>query len=215
MIRSRFLVVAVLSFFSIGPLGMNIAHGGDGPPVSRTVPEFSGVQVASGIHAAVRFGAPQRVVLLGDKDLLTHVVTEVTGGRLVVKMDGKPAQGGGVKVEITSPRIEFLGGSGGSEVRASEVAGEHCEVKLSGGSTAMADGQVRSLSVAVSGGGQANLGHLTAASVTIQMSGGSHGQVVASKEITGALSGGSELSVLHSPAARRIATSGGSKVRYE
>jgi hypothetical protein len=179
------------------------------------VANFTGVEVASGIHATVRFGMPQRVTVTGPQALIARVVTEVVDGRLSVKLPQKSVRNAAaVEVEIISPKTNYLSVRDGAEVRAAEIASEHFELKLSRGSTVFMDGQVRALQLEVSSGATANLANLTAATAKVKMDGQSHSQVKAKQEIAGSLSNGAELVVLGKPAVKDVHADTGAKVEY-
>jgi hypothetical protein len=210
---------------------------GNGRLVSdaRDTPEFTRIAVGGGLHVEATIG-PQRVELTIDENLLRYVDTVVVDGELRVETrDGynlDPSDGAGVV--IASPVLTGVGLSGGCQGSAEVSPSEHQVFKLSGASElTVPNVDAQFLDVELSGSSDLNLtGHteeldahesgtsslesqVTAATVTIEMSGASDTKLHASQSVTGHLSGASHLVVSGSPTMREIETSGLSWVRFD
>lgn len=172
---------------------------GSGNVVSepRDVETFTGIEVSGGIDLVlvVDPDAPVSVTVIHDDNLLERILTEVSGGTLEIsRRGGLGILGDGGRVEVTTPVLETLGASGGSDVTGS--------------------GSLDELELGASGGSDVDLTDLTVASMTIDVSGGSDARVNVEDEIVGNASGGSDIRIIGEPN-QSIDVSGGSDVSSE
>ncbi|MHB8872955.1 MAG: head GIN domain-containing protein [Myxococcaceae bacterium] len=203
----------------------------------REVGAFEAVNVSFGLTAEVRLGETTSVTIEADENLLPLFVTEVKDGRLDVTLDNAfglfPTAS--PKVTIVTPRltaVEASGGStivawasegadftavasGGSTVTVCELSTERVSATASGGSRIKLVGTSHELTAVFSGGSGLDSRGLGAESVTLDGSGGAYGKLIATSELSGSISGGSVFTVRGSPSTARLATSGGSFVRYD
>jgi hypothetical protein len=133
----------------------------DLPSEEREVPSFSGINVAvSGVVYLVQ-GPTQKLVVEGNEKVLNDLITEVSNGRLTIRMPnrwrGRTDQ---LKVYITIPEIEQLSVSGSANIVAeSAVQSEKLSFSISGSGTIEIDDlTVRELTASVSGSGRLKLG---------------------------------------------------------
>jgi hypothetical protein len=186
-------VIAVMSIAACGPIG-----SGDLVSEEREVGEFEGIHVSGGIDLdlTVDPAAAVSVTVVYDDNLLERIETEVEGTTLVIRSRGSySVSGPGRLVEVTTPVLEELAASGGSDVDGS--------------------GTLDMLLIAASGGSDLDLSDLVAGSVSVNASGGSDVTVNVTEEVVGSASGGSDLTILGDPASQRIDVSGGADVNNE
>lgn len=204
---------------------------------SRKVGSFRAVAVSHGIRARVKLGSPAAATLKGDANLLALIVLEEKDGSLqtVVKDDQGLRPTRPIELEITTPTLESVAASGGSEVLAtasgsgrfdlassggaivkvSSIRSDDVSVASSGGSDVTLAGQTGKVSISTSGGSKLHARELISSEASVQGSGGAEIHVHAKERITGSLSGGSEVTVEGGPAKRTIATSGGAEVHFK
>jgi hypothetical protein len=186
-------VIAVMSIAACGPIG-----SGDLVSEEREVGEFEGIHVSGGIDLdlTVDPAAAVSVTVVYDDNLLERIETEVEGTTLVIRSRGSySVSGPGRLVEVTTPVLEELAASGGSDVDGS--------------------GTLDMLLIAASGGSDLDLSDLVAGSVSVNASGGSDVTVNVTEEVVGSASGGSDLIILGDPASQHIDVSGGADVNNE
>lgn len=134
-----------------------------GQPVekeTRNVKDFTRVSFGISGDLYISFGTDFKVVLEGDKSDLDDIVTEVTGGKLIIKKDNWGNLNEKVTVYVTMPEIEGLGvsGSGKAEIKDA-VKTDNLDLSVSGsGRLYTADISVTSLDVAISGSGDIIIG---------------------------------------------------------
>jgi hypothetical protein len=227
-------LVLPLSLLVSAPVLAQEAAGGR----AVDVPDFHGVAVGHGIRAEVRPGA-RSVRLEGSQEELSRVKVVVKEGVLRTEVEpGGPFFSPGLKdvrLYVTSPRVESIAASGGSQVdaEATRVEGfqlaasggsrvtlrsvDSRELKMaaSGGSVLKLEGRAEALEVAANGGSIIEAREVRAESLEVAASGGSQVKARPSRSIQGALSGGSMVTASREPERVQVQTSGGSRVRYE
>jgi len=140
----------------------------------RDVKGFTKVSFGVSGNLYISFGSEFKVVLEGDRKYLDEIITEVTGGRLIIKkenwrfhFDEK------VTVYVTMPEIEGLGvsGSGKAEIKDA-VKSDDLNLSVSGSGKLYANEiSVTNLDCSISGSGDIILGNGTASKTGISVSG--------------------------------------------
>jgi hypothetical protein len=229
----RALMLPIALLVSAPVLAQDAAKGG-----AIDVPDFRGVAVSHGIRAEVKPGT-KSVRLEGGGEELARVKVVVKDGVLRTEVERNStffSQGlKGVRLYVTSPRVESVTASGGSHVDAQATKADSFKVASSGGGEITIKGvDSKELEAAVSGGGQLRLEgradrlevqasggsiiearKLSVESLEVQASGGSRVEARPSKSLTGELSGGSMVKAARKPERAEVNTSGGSQVQYE
>jgi hypothetical protein len=231
-LRSLLLPAALL--LSVPALAQDAAAKGS----AIEVPDFRGVAVSHGIHAEVKPG-PKSVRLEGNKDDLARVKLEVKDGVLTTQVEkssmffNKGLKN--VRLYVTSPRVESVAASGGSDVDAeatrvdtfevaasggaevelSKVDSQKLQVAASGGSELTLEGRASELKITGSGGSVIQAGKVQSESLQVTASGGTRIEASPERSIQGALSGGSTVKAARKPASVQVNSSGGSQVQYE
>jgi Putative auto-transporter adhesin, head GIN domain len=230
-LRSLILPVALL--VSAPALAQDAAAKGN----TLEVPDFRGVAVSHGIRAEVKPG-PKSVRLEGNKDDLARVKLEVKDGVLTTQVEktsmffNKGLKN--VRLYVTSPRVESVAASGGSDVDAEATPVDSFEVAASGGSEVditrvdsqklvaaasggselRLEGRANEMKVAGSGGSIIEANGLRTEALHVTASGGTRVENSPERSIEGALSGGSMVKTSKKPASVQVNSSGGSQVQY-
>jgi hypothetical protein len=128
---------------------------------NRDVDGFTKVSFGVSGNLYINIGPEFKVVLEGDKDDLEDIITDVSGGRLVIKKENwRFNLNEKVTVNITMPEVEGLGvsGSGRAEIR-DVVKTNDLNLSVSGsGKLYTTDIQVSNLDCSISGSGNINVG---------------------------------------------------------
>lgn len=230
-LRSLLLPVALL--VSVPALAQDAAKGN-----TIEVPDFRGVAVSHGIRAEVKVG-PKSVRLEGNKDDLARVKLEVKDGVLTTQVEKSSMFSSkglkDVRLYVTSPRVESVAASGGSDVDAEATRVDTFEVAASGGSevdvtkvdsqkfVAAAsggselnlEGRAGELKIVGSGGSIIEANKLRTESLHVTASGGTRVENSPERSIEGLMSGGSMVKASKKPASVQVNSSGGSQVQYE
>jgi hypothetical protein len=89
---------------------------------TRDLKDFTKIGFGVAGNMSINFGSEFKVVLEGDKDVLSKIITEVTNGKLIIKKERESWISGWndkISVYITLPELKGLGvsGSGKAEVK--------------------------------------------------------------------------------------------------
>lgn len=170
MKRSIIFAAVVLALI----LGSGFAIGQSGAKENRNVSGFTKVSFGISGNMYISIGNEFKVTLEGDKDDLEDIITEVSGGRLVVKKENwRMNFNEKVDVYITMPELEGLGvsGSGKAEIK-SAVKTNDLSLSVSGsGKLYTSEVNVSELNCSISGSGNIMVGGGTASSADISISG--------------------------------------------
>jgi hypothetical protein len=231
---SRSLLLSLALLVSAPALAQDKAAPAPGP---IEVPDFHGVAVGHGIHAEVKPGA-KSVRLEGRAEDLARIKLEVKDGVLTTRVDkGSWRSSGikGVRLYVTSPRVEHVSASGGAHVDAEVTPANELELEASGGSELRVAGvDTKSLEVEASGGAEVSIrgraaemkvegsgGSVIQASkvqvetLEVEASGGARIEASPTQGLRGELSGGSTVQAASKPAKVQVESSGGSGVHYQ
>ncbi len=128
---------------------------------TRNVSGFTRVNFGVAGDLYINIGQDFKVVLEGDKSTLDDIVTEVSGGKLIIKQDSWLKNlDGKVTVFVTMPEIEGIGvsGSGKAEIKDA-VKTDNFDLNVSGsGKIFTSDITVSELDASISGSGDIIIG---------------------------------------------------------
>ncbi len=151
---------------------------------TRDLNGFSKVNFGISGNLYINIGSEFKVVLEGDASDLREVITEVRGGKLIIKRDNwRFRMNEKVTVYITMPELDGLGvsGSGKAEVRDA-LKGSDLNLGVSGsGKILTGNIEIDRLDCGISGSGNIELGgngHVSRADISISGSGNFSDDVV-------------------------------------
>ncbi|MEW5742816.1 MAG: head GIN domain-containing protein [Myxococcota bacterium] len=229
------------AFLALVPLVLSSCAGvhGSGAIVqvrADALPGFHEVDLAGGLHASIRRGPPG-VVLEGDDNIVAEYEVKVEGERLLVhpRADVALSPSRPVHAFISLPdlrKVVATGGvdvlvengvssslalelSGGVEFEAKDVKLAVLQVQASGGVEVDLSGAAENVDLHLSGGVDFDAKDLTAQTVILDASGGCDVDVVATESISGAASGGVDVTVRGNPPKSRVAGSGGASIEWK
>ena len=190
---------------------------------TRNVSGFTKVSFGIAGNLYINFGPEFKVVLEGDKKYIDDVITEVSGGKLVIKMENwrmnNWRMNEKVTVYITMPELNGLGvsGSGKAEIKDAVKTGD-LYLNVSGsGKLYISDITASALDCGISGSGDIILGgegNCSKANISISGSGNYMGESfkIGTAEIHISGSGNCTCNVTES---LRASVSGSGNVTYE
>lgn len=204
----------------------------------RRVGAFTKVAVGYGIDVVLTQGNGHGVEVTAPSDVIDKVITEVSGGKLTIKMEKNrswswKSKNDDISVAITMTTLDAITASGGSDVEArGKFQGDHLDIESSGGSDIELEVQYNSLTCNSSGGsdltleGQAKDVRVTASggsdveakqlevteSCDITASGGSDAYITVNGDLDATASGASDVYVFGDPRSVRQNSSGASDV---
>ncbi len=139
---------------------------------ARSVPAFTGVDLAGENNVIVHVGASQSVIVHADSNLLGRVTTRVRSGRLVIgTTPGNLNARTQMFVSVSVPSLDALTLPGDGNITATGVNSRSLTVALPGSGVIHATGTTARLEVRISGEGTALLGQLIARDVKAALGG--------------------------------------------
>ena len=130
---------------------------------ARSVPSFTGVDLAGENNVIVHVGASQSIIVHADSNLLGRVTTQVRSGNLVIgTTPGNLNAKTQMSVAVSLPSLDALTLNGDGNITVTGINGRSLTVALPGSGTIRAAGTTARLEVTVGGEGTALLSQLIA-----------------------------------------------------
>jgi hypothetical protein len=105
---------------------------------SRSVGEFSGIQVSTGVNLVFKQESPTSVKVIADADKLQYIITKVENGVLKVYVDNKGQKNlkfKNISVNVSSPRMDNIKASSGATFTTiNSVREDNLTIDVSSGS---------------------------------------------------------------------------------
>lgn len=191
----------------------------------RKVGSFERIELAGALDLVVKASDSTSVRLIGEREDLALVATEVNKGVLLIRQrDGNPKRfdwsrlfqrlRSHVACEVSVPAIKALTVSGMCGVDARGLKGDAFAFKASGATSATFEGKVKTFELELSGAGTVEAKRLVAEQATLDLSGASHVTVNATRRLVIDASGASEVTYLGSPTIQQN-LSGASRIRAQ
>lgn len=198
---------------------------------TRAVGPFTEIEASHAVQLHVVIGTPASVEVTTDDNLQPHVITEVSGSKLKIKMDAGTTTQIGVKVRVVTPTLTELDTSGAVTAKVTDLKTDKFKLELSGASkctiNAMTDrfdaelsgashctltGRTDRLTVKCSGASQFMGADFPSQSVDAEAGGASTIEVQASDELKAEASGASHVRYVGSPPKLKKEASGASSI---
>jgi Putative auto-transporter adhesin, head GIN domain len=187
---------------ALAPLvAVALAGCGAGPTVTqrRELPRFERLVIDDNMDVTVRSGArPAAVVRAGEK-ALDDVHTDVEDGALKVSGRGTAVVIGSdpvddARITLTVPDLDVIKISGDSDADLRDLRGDVFEVDISGDGAVRASGDVRRLTVEISGSGSVEMPGLNAREARVEVSGSGDVRIGRTEKLDVEISGSGHVS---------------------
>lgn len=179
---------------------------------ARSLPAFTGVELAAGNNVVVQVGpARQSVVVHADDNLLRRITTQVRSGTLAIgTTPGNLSARTPMYVAVTVPSLERIVLRGAGNISVSGINSERLTVALPGAGNIDAAGSAAKLDVSISGSGNALLHGLIARDARATLTGDGSIRVTATRSLTASITGTGTIDYRGDPrqVTRRISGSG-------
>lgn len=181
------LLVDRIFYSSSSPAGTGSGVAATQP---RSLPPFTGVDLAGGNNVIVHVGASQSVIVHADSNLLGRVTTRVRSGRLVIgTTPGNLNAKTPMVVAVSVPSVDALTLQGDGNITVTGINSRRVTVVLPGSGVIHAIGTTTRLEVTLSGEGTVLLGQLIARDVKAALSGDGSITLAATHSLTASVSG--------------------------
>jgi len=157
---------------------------------ARSLPPFTGIDLAGNNNVIVQVGPRQSVIVHADSNLLGRVTTRVSSGRLVIgTTPGNLNAKSPMFVTVAVPSLDGLTLHGAGNITATGVNSRNMTVALPGSGNIDATGTTKRLDVTISGDGNALLRRLIARDARAALIGDGSIMLTATHSLTARLSG--------------------------
>jgi hypothetical protein len=141
---------------------------------TRSVENFTAVELRGAGEIVVTVGAPAALQLEGRERTLERVDTRVTGETLIIdvaKTRGWFSDYGRLKITIAMPELKSLESNGAGEIKITGLNGGEQRLRLAGAHEVKAEGTLDRLDVEVSGAGSVDYGKVIATEAKVRVNG--------------------------------------------
>jgi putative autotransporter adhesin-like protein len=188
------MVAAILIALLVDRIFFNSSPAGTGSGVAatqaRSLPQFTGVDLAGDNNIIVHVGARQSVIIHADTNLLRRVTTQVRSGRLVIgTTPGNLNARAPMVVTVSVPSLDALTLHGAGNITATGINSRNLTVLLPGSGNIHVTGTATRLDVTMSGEGTALLRQLIARDVNAALRGDGAIMLTATHRLNASVSG--------------------------
>ena len=158
---------------------------------SRSVAEFSEVELEAIGKVKITIGDSFDVQVSADENVLPQVTTEVVDGRLKLSLrEGIILpKNTDIRFAITLPKLARAVVSGAGDIHVAGDLGDSLALEISGAGSIHAEGEVDRLEGNISGAGNLELSKLNSTTAVIRISGTGNAQVYAVENLDAKISG--------------------------
>ena len=178
---------------------------------ARSLPPFSGLDLAGDNNVVVEVGGKQSVVVHADRNLLRRVTTQVRSGRLVIATTpGNLAARSPMFVTVSVPSLDAVRLQGAGNIAVTGIHSRALTVTLPGAGNIDVSGTATKLAVTIGGAGTAMLRGLVARDAKAALAGDGTIVLTATHSLTARLSGRGTVTYAGNPShvAQRVTGSG-------
>jgi hypothetical protein len=170
---------------ALAPLSTPVVGSGVVLTESRQLPPFSTIRVESAVRATVTVGPTQSVTVTADDNILSHVVTSVSGSRLDIRMEGAVQQVTKVEVVVTAPTLVGLEASSAGSATVSGIVADELRVSTESAGTVFASGTATSIDVSASENSTADLSDVAAQVAKVRVESAARAMLRVTTSVTG------------------------------
>ncbi len=179
------------------------------------LPDFDGIDVATGLSVEYEYGAVQSVEAKLERGDWDDVTIKVEDGELIVKRARSfnwGARGPKLTVYVTGPELSSIDASSGASFAGKGLRAGDLDIGVSSGASVVVSGDCNRIAVDASSGSSVSARDLKCASAMVDASSGSSISVYASESASADGSSGASVSVHGSPSDVDKDTSSGASV---
>ena len=176
---------------------------------TRTVPDFTSVE-ADGALTITWSNAPVALKITTDENLLSHIETSVSHGKLRIHSRGQLRPTKGIKVALSSSAMSGAQLTGAVRFTATKLSGKGFYLEGTGATRVVVDGTVNELMATMSGASRLEAESLQAEIVEVSISGAGRAEVAASKALKVAISGAGKVTYTGNPVVEKHISGAGS-----
>ncbi|MCK5504206.1 MAG: DUF2807 domain-containing protein [Thermodesulfovibrionia bacterium] len=165
----------------------------------RKVSYFNKIDIDGVFDVKIELQKKQGVEIIGDDNILPHIVTKSAGDTLVITSDKSICPKLSLQVNISQDNIEKLNSDGSNDINISGVKNKNLAFNLNGASDVHASGKTGKFTAKISGSGSLRARGLEAEDVSISVVGSGDAEVYASGKLNASIEGAGDISYFGRP----------------
>jgi hypothetical protein len=165
----------------------------------RRVSSFNKIDIDGVFDVKIELQKKQGVEIIGDDNILPHIVTKSAGDTLIITSDKSICPKLSLQVNISQDNIEKLNSDGSNDINISGVKNKNLAFNLNGASDLRASGKTGKFTARISGSGSLRARGLKAEDVSIAVVGAGDAEVYASGKLNASIDGAGDISYFGRP----------------
>jgi hypothetical protein len=188
---------------------------GHSPAAVRELDSFRRISSHGSVDVEVSIGEPQRVEVVGGRDVQRHVETVVRDGTLEISTTGFFWSADSTKVRVVVPAIDALTLNGSGDATLSGVDSADLAVETYGSGDVTVSGKTGRLKYSSMGSGDGDLKELHAGNAVVSLHGSGDADVDASESLEAEIYGSGDLTYHGSPSHVSQSVHGSGEVKQD
>ncbi len=165
----------------------------------RKVSSFNKIDIDGVFDVKIELQKKQGVEIIGDDNILPHIITKSAGNTLVITSDKSICPKLSLQVNISQDNIDKLNSDGVNDINISGVKNKNLAFNLNGASDLRASGKTGKFTARISGSGSLRARGLKAEDVSIAVVGSGDAEVYASGKLNASIEGVGDISYFGRP----------------
>ena len=165
----------------------------------RRVSSFNKIDIDGVFDVKIELRKKQGVEIIGDDNILPHIVTKSSGDTLVITSSKSICPKLSLQVNISQDNIERLDADGSNDINISGVKNKKFVLNLNGASDVRASGRTGEFTAKISGAGSLRAGNLHAENTEISVVGSGDAEVYASGKLNASIDGAGDIIYFGNP----------------
>lgn len=153
--------------------GVGIKGSGDVIEEIRGVPDFTKIEVQGGLAVDVKCGKKTEIAIDAEDNLISHIVTDVEGDKLIVKTSRSISATKDIKINISVENIDELKATGASRIKMDGFKNESLNVDANGASKVKLEGETEDLMIKATGASNIKLDDIKTEKIYVELTGAS------------------------------------------
>jgi hypothetical protein len=179
----------------------------------REIPTFTSVVIEGSTDLEIVAGdSNQKVVVEGDSNLLSNIITEVNNGVLTIRAEKGYHSKNALIVKANVASLSKMEIQGSSDITAKNLKNADTEIEIAGSGNITVDGVTQNLKVYVAGSGDVSAEKLTANNANLQIDGSGNVSAHCSNDLDIEINGSGDISYIGNPKNVRSTVNGSGEV---
>ena len=213
-IHSLFAAALAGLFLAGCDIDVGVRGSGNVVTVQRPIEDFAEISARGAVRVAWKGGAPS-LSITTDDNLMDLFETKVVNNRLEMRMRERTRPTHGIKVAITSSKLDGARLSGAADLVAQGVNGQVFAVESTGAASITLDGTVDELLADMTGASELKAKSLQAKSVGISTTGAADAWVTATEKLRVAITGAGDVTYSGNPTTIEKKVTGAGSIRHK